>query len=241
MLVKTKGIIFKSVRYRETSLILDIYTRELGLKTYLINGVRKRNARTPASVLQLMNLVELDAYDQEQHEINRIKEVRPAFLYQNLPFRIERSSIGLFMLEMVRKTIREKETNQKLYDFLESGFLLLDKTTHPTANFHIAFLLEFAAELGFYPERNFSSDRSCFDMREGSFIQTAPFHRDYLGMPESGFLYQFLQSDLSRQHEIKMNRKERTVLLERLIDFYRVQLGDFGPVRSLEVFRDIFQ
>jgi DNA repair protein RecO (recombination protein O) len=241
MLVKTKGIVFRSVRYRETSLILDIYTRELGLKTYVINGVRKKNARTSAAMLQLMSLLDLNVYDQEQREINRIKEVRPAHLYQELPFKIQKSSVGLFILEMVRKTIREKETNHQLYDFLESTFLYLDALPHSTANFHIAFLLSFAVELGFFPENNFSEEKPLFDMREGTFTSSLPFHQDYMKENPSRLLDQFMQSSLKEQHKIKMSKEDRMILLEKLIHFYKVQMGDFGPVRSLEVFKDIFQ
>lgn len=241
MLIKTKGIVFKSVKFKETSLILDIYTRELGLKTYLINGVRKRNARTNPAILQLMNLVELDVYDQEQREINRIKEVRPAYLYQELPFKIEKSSVGVFILEIVRKNIREKETNQKLFDFLESMFVLLDQFPHNTANFHIAFLLSFSAQLGFFPESNFSESHPFFDLREGTYVTSAPFHRDYMDMEESGLLFEFLNSGLEDQYKIRISKNKRTALLDKLVDFYRIQLGDFGPIKSLEVFKDIFQ
>lgn len=241
MLIKTKGIVFRSVRYRETSLILDVYTRELGLKTYVINGVRKKNARTSASMLQLMSLLELNAYDQEQRDINRIKEVRPAHLYQELPFKIEKSSVGLFILEMVRKNIREKETNHKMYDFLESTFLYLDAIPHSTANFHIAFLLSFAVELGFFPENNYSDKKPFFDMREGTFSSSVPFHQDFMQEHQSQLLDQFMQSSLKEQHTISLSKKDRTVLLDKLIQYYRVQIGDFGPVKSLEVFKDIFQ
>lgn len=241
MLVKTKGIVFRSVRYRETSLILDIYTRELGLKTYVINGVRKKNARTSAAMLQLMSLLELNVYDQEQRDINRIKEVRPSHLYQELPFKIEKSSVGLFILEMVRKNIREKETNRKLYDFLESTFLYLDAIPHSTANFHIAFLLTFAVELGFFPENNFSKTRPFFDMREGTFSSSIPFHQDFMSEHTSRLLDLFMQSSLQEQHKIRMSKEDRIDLLDKLIHYYRVQMGDFGPVKSLEVFKDIFQ
>jgi len=240
MLVKTRGIIFRSVKYRETSLILDIYTRELGLKTYVINGVRKKNARTKAAILQVMNLVDLNCYDQLNRDINRIKEVRPAYLYRELPFKIEKSSVGLFILEIVRKTIREKEANQKLFDFLENTFLFLDQMDGSIANFHISFLLHFSAELGFFPENNYTEQVNCFDLREGVFIQSAPLHNDYIATEESRILHEFLSSEMQDHVGLKLSKGQRNRVLEKLIDFYRIQLGDFGSIKSLEVFRDIF-
>ena len=240
MLVKTKGIIFRSVKYRESSLILDIYTRELGLMTYIINGVRKKNARTKAAILQLMNLVEMVVYDNGQREINRIKEVRPAFIYREIPFRIEKSSVGTFILEIVRKTIKEKEQNYQLFDFLESVFLYLDQTEQSSANFHLGFLVKFAEKIGFQPSDNFSQDRTFFDMREGDFVSSTPFHKDFFGLPATSILNDFLKSGLTNSHLIDIEKSLRHELLDYLISYYRIQIGDFGEIRSLEVFKDIF-
>ena len=240
MLIQTKGLIVRSVKYRETSLILDIYTREVGLRTYVINGVRKKNAKTSASLLQLMNLVELNAYENEQRDINRIREVRSAYLYKEIPFRIQKSAVGQFMLEMVRKSIREKEKNIRLYDFLESSFIYLDETQFSIANYHISFLLGFAAQLGFAPDSNHSEAKPFFDLREGQFVATAPYHRDYLSETESKGLSLFLENDFQDHHSIQLSKEKRARLLERIIDFYRIQTGDMGPIRSMDVFRELF-
>jgi DNA repair protein RecO (recombination protein O) len=241
MLVKTRGIIFRSVKYRETSLILDIYTREMGLKTYLVNGVRKKNARTGAALYQVMNILDMNVYDHDQRDINRIKEARPAIIYKELPFRIEKSSVGLLMLEVIRKSIREKEKNTTLFDFIESAFDYLDQAKGSIANFHISFLLELSTALGFNPENNYNDVLRYFDLREGTFVSQAPFHRDYLTEKDSNILSRFLNSNMEAHQNIKLNKNERIDLLVHLIDFYRIQIGDFGEMKSLDVFRDIFK
>ena len=237
MLIKTKGIVFRSVKYRETSLILDIYGRETGIRTYMINGVRKKNAHTPAAILQPMSILELDVYAQESRDINRIKEVRPAYVFQKIPFDIARSSVGLFMLEMSRKSIREKEANQELFDFLEDRFLELDHTKDRIALFHLKFLLDLSERLGFKPEPNYDATRCYFDMREGDFCHPAPMHSDYLGKEQSTLLNDLLNHGQSFQPA----PKAREQLLDSLIRYYKIHLGDFGPVKSLEIFRDIFR
>ncbi|MEL6276480.1 MAG: recombination protein O N-terminal domain-containing protein, partial [Bacteroidota bacterium] len=55
MLITTRAIIFRATKYQESSLILDAYTELKGLRKYIISGVRKAKARTPASLLQVMN------------------------------------------------------------------------------------------------------------------------------------------------------------------------------------------
>jgi DNA repair protein RecO (recombination protein O) len=241
MIIKTKGIIFRSVKYRETSLILEIYTREYGLRSYIINGVRKAKATTSAALLQVMSLLDIVAYEQESRDINRIKEVKPFYLYQNLLFDIRRSSVGMFMLEIARKSIREKEPNPSLFDFLEESFRLLDETKESIVSFHISFLIHLSVRLGLQPEFNFSEDRSYFDLREGVFVKNTPFHMDYLGKEESTKLNQFMHHEMVDCHQIEIDKKTRLELLSNLVKYFKIHLGDFGEIKSLEIFREIFK
>jgi len=237
MLQKSKGIVFRTVKYRDTSLILDIYLRELGIRTLVINGVRRKNARIPASILQPMSLLELDVYEQEQREINRIREVQPAYVYQRIPFDIARSSVGLFILEMARKSIREKEANPGLFDFLEDRFMHLDQTDEKIALFHLYFLLDLSEKLGFHPESDLGDGDGFFDLREGNFSSPAPMHPDFLGKELSRALYRLL----IKEDGFYPPPRLREELLDQLVRYYQIHLGDFGPVKSLEVFRDIFR
>ena len=77
MLIKTRGIVFRSLKYGETSLIVDIFTEERGLRSYLINGVRSKRGKVKASLLQIMSLVEIVAYDKHERGLNRVKEIHP--------------------------------------------------------------------------------------------------------------------------------------------------------------------
>ena len=240
MLLKTKGIIFRTVKYRETSLILDIYTRDLGLRTYIISGVRKAKARTSAALLQVMNLVDLVVYENEGKELNRIKEVKAAQLYGELPFKVQKSSVGIFMLEIARRSIRENEANIPLFDFLWKSFLHLDQTKESIANYHISFLIELSKKIGFYPEANYSETNEYFDMREGVFTGYAPIHKDYIKYPLSKELFKFLGIEIKDSHLVSLDKKTRSDLLTSLVDYYRIHLEDLGPVRSLQIFNDIF-
>ncbi|MEM6967074.1 MAG: DNA repair protein RecO [Bacteroidota bacterium] len=123
MLIKTRGIIFRSIKYSETSIISDIFTEQKGLRTYIISGVRKKNARVSASLLQVMSLVDLVVYHRDDKDMTRIKEIKAAHIYQSLPFDIVKSSVGQFMLELTRKAIREPEENEPLFNFVFQSFL----------------------------------------------------------------------------------------------------------------------
>lgn len=241
MFVKTKGIVLRSVKYSETSLILDIFTLELGLRTYIISGVRKKNARTGAAMLQPLNILDLLVYNKESAKINRIKEVKLSYIYKKLNFDIKKSSVGLFILELLWKSLKEKESNPKLFEYVENSLIFLDQTSRNISNFHLIFLIKMSNFLGFYPVNNFDVQNNYFDLREGKFKKSIPSHQDYLNKEESELFSKAMKIDLEQPDLLKFRKEERSRLLEKLILYYKIHLTDFGKIRTLEVFKKVFE
>ncbi len=240
MLVKTQGIVLKSVKYSETSLILDVLTDQLGLKTYIISGVRKKNAKTGAGILQPMNILNLVVYNKEGAGMNRIKEVKMEYIYKNLPFDIKKYSISLFLIEMISKSIKGKEPDKEFFDFVKNSLIYLDQTRNSISVFHIVFLVKMSKFLGFMPVSNYSAYNRIFDLREGKFIKNIPFHNDHLSERESFLLSKFLNSDMEGKIDITIGREEKQKLIRSLILYYKIHLSDFGKIKTLEIFKKVF-
>ncbi|NJB86030.1 DNA repair protein RecO (recombination protein O) [Lewinella marina] len=239
MLLKTRGIIFRSTKYGESSLILEVYTEERGIRKYIVSGVRKARSSTPASKLQLMNLVELIAYERPGKELTRLKEVRAAHIYTRIPFEVERGTIGLFMLEVARNSIRESEENPILFDFLYDAFVFLDTTPGPTVHLHLHFLLELTAHLGFLPSGEYSADTPLFDLKEGQFIGGFPGHPEYLDEKRAALMYRLLHADRAGLADIRTTREERSGLLTDLLRYYRHHIEGMREINSLGILRDV--
>ena len=75
MLKTIQGIVLRSVKYSESSVICDVYTRELGLRTYIASGVRSKKSNISPNWVRPMALVEAVVYHREKKDINRIKEI----------------------------------------------------------------------------------------------------------------------------------------------------------------------
>ena len=86
MIHKTKGVVLKTVKYGETSVIVTIYTELFGLQSYIVNGVRKSSKKGPgkANLFQPANLLDLVVYHNELHNLQRIKEFKWAHIYQHI-------------------------------------------------------------------------------------------------------------------------------------------------------------
>jgi DNA repair protein RecO (recombination protein O) len=236
-LFKSKGIVFKTLKYGESSLIVDIFTEEKGMRSYIVSGIRSKSSKTKAGLFQLMSILDLIAYDKGDDKLARIKEVRLAYHFQQLPFDIIRSSIGTFLLEVSRYSIQEKEANPDLYQFLESWYTYLDQTEGPIVNAHLVFLVQLSAFIGFQPDPNYR-EGFVFDLMEGRFEERAR-SAYFIDKDHSLLFQQLLETDIRKIDELRFNGSQRRVLLESLITYYRLHIDSFPPLKSMEVLREV--
>lgn len=240
MLIKTRGIVLRTVKYSETSLICDIYTEAKGLQTYLISGVRKKNAKTSASLLQVMSLLDLVVYHRPNKDINRTKEIKPAYIFSQIPFSVTKGAVGLFITELIQKTVKEAESNLELFEFLFQTFVLLDKTPHPIANFHLHFMVHFSRYLGFMPFVEDLKTTPFFDLKEGIFTPEEPPHADFLNPIESTLLLTLREHSMKNAHLMPIHRAQRQQLLDKLIRYYQYRIDGFSGLNAYGVFKEIF-
>ena len=239
MIVTTKGIILKSIKYGETSLIQDIYTEAFGLKSYIVSGVRNKKKGNKSGLLQLMGLVEMVVYNKDTNSLNRIKEVKAAKLYTSIPFNVIKSTTGMFITEVARRAITENEQSDALFRLLYDSFSYLDDTDHSIAIFPILFMIKLSQELGFSPADNYAADRPIFNIMEGEFI---PGHIDsQYNMDErvSQYFYSLLHEDYGIARSFQVPKPIRMYLLEQLIMFYQLHLNNFGEIKSLDVIKQV--
>ena len=241
MLIKTRGIIFRSIKYSETSIIADIFTEEKGLRSFIISGVRSKKSRVSASLLQVMTLVDLVSYFREDKDLHRIKEIKVEEVYTSLPFDIVKGAVGLFMVELARKTIQESEENQKLFTFLFEAFRLLDSTENPVSNFHLSFMIELSAFLGFLPGGEYENENSIFDLEEGVFVNETPSHINHLNKEESALLNRFLNAAIWESHTIKIDRTSRKEFLNKLLLFYRLHIEGFQKINAHQILEEVLE
>lgn len=240
MLLTTRAIVLRHYKYGETSLIVELYTERLGVRKYIMSGVRSPKARTKANLLQLMSLVEVVAYEREDRDLNRMREVRAAYVYQGIPFDLRKGVVGLFLTEVLRKAIRERESNPALFKFLFDRFIALDGAAEPVAQFHHVFLLELAAFLGFAPAGNFRPETPYFDLREGEFLPAPPLHPDYLTEDLAAPLSQLLMLTAPESHRHPLSRDTRRQLLDGLVRYYSLHLEGMGEVRAHLILQEVF-
>lgn len=227
MLHKTKGIVLSYFRYKETSIIVKIFTRELGLKPYLVNGVRSQKSKSKIALYQPMTLLDLVVYNKENSGLQRISEAKLAKAQQLTPFDFNRTGLALFMTEIVSRSIFENYQNEHLFDFLSMSILVLDQKDTSLKHFPLVFLMEQAKYLGFAPD-----SASGFLMEN----RGQPFSpEEYLIVKE--FLEQLMQ--YSYHCDTQVTLAIRRKLIDHLLEFYSQQLESNATWKSMSILRQL--
>jgi DNA repair protein RecO (recombination protein O) len=239
MLHQTKGIVIHSLKYSESSIIVKIYTALFGLQSYLIKGVRSQKSKIKPALFQPLTLLELVVYHNDRRSLHSVKEVRLAQPFHTIPYDIIKSSIALFIDELLYRTIREEEANPELFGYIWESSILLDNTEGNVSNFHLLFLLELSVHLGIYPQQNHSKSNTLFNLREGIFQADIPNHPNYLDNVNSKILVTLLNTPLSMHESLALSSKERHFFLETLLLYFRFHLPGFTGIKSHHVLHSV--
>jgi len=245
MIHKTKGIVLRSVKYGETSVIVTILTELFGLQSYLVNGVRtsKGKGGSKAGMFQPAAMLDLVIYHQESKNLNRLKEYSWSFLYRNILSDVISNSIALFMIELLQKCLKQPESNPELYYFMEDALIGLDQgERNVQANFPLFFALHLAGFFGLRIDDNYSERRSYLDLKEGYFTGEKPPHPHYLDHSLSEVTTHLLKIKQPVElADLPLNKDKRRLLMEAYEDFYSMHIQGFTALKTLPVLRTLLE
>lgn len=236
-----QGIVLQSIRYGDTSLIVKVFTRSLGLRSYMVKGALNHNAKSRAALFQNLHLINyVETGKPNKSSLGYMKDVQLSTVYQSIPFEMHKSAILMYVSELLSKTLTEQEQNEPLYDFIERSLLWLDLVHQDYANFPLFFTLELTRHLGFYPKTNHETGY-CFDMMEGSFAHDYPLHPYYLDNEDALLLSQLLNAGIDEACHIPLNVGQRRAVLDGLIVFMRLHAPVMNDFYSHEVLKTVLE
>lgn len=239
MLHKTRGIVLKTTKYSETSLIAHIYTEKFGMQSYLLNGVRKNKSKIRPSMLQALHLLDMVVYYKNTGGLQRVSDLKNDPAYQHIPFDIIKSSLALFVCDVVYHALREHEGDEQLFDFLSSSFQWLDESAHATANFHLLFMIRLSKFLGFNPSGPQEEDALYFDLRDGIFSSDIPAHPSYTSPEITAHWKALLKLNYENMGDLKLNAATRNKVLNSILSYFEYHLEHFRGVKSHHVLEEV--
>ena len=238
MLITTKAIVISSLKYGDSSLIVKCFTKDEGLKSYLLRGVSKsKKGNLKNAYFQSLIQLEIVANHNNKGNLNSIKEVQIKNHYKTIHTDIVKQSVAMFIAEILNYSIQEEEQNLGLYQYLESSLIWLDTHNNP-ANFHLLFLLNLTKYLGFYPDLS-DQNNNYFNLSEGRFSSFKP-NEKYITKNELNQFKKLLGINFEALHNIEFNGKNRQTILIILIQYFELHLNGFRAPKSLQVLKSVF-
>ncbi|SCY28747.1 DNA replication and repair protein RecO [Nonlabens sp. Hel1_33_55] len=238
MIVNTPAIVLSTIKYGEADLIARIYTKKLGTQSYMLKGIRKsRKGKLRVSLFQPLTQLEIQTQHKGKGSLEYIKEATTSFTYVNIPVDIAKSCVALFFGEVLSQLLTEQQPDEQLYDYLSTIFEYLDQTDH-TANFTLKALLDMSELMGFGIDKS-TIGFPYLNMLDGSFDNNGlqPHH---LNQEESSLMKAFIGTKIDAIHTIKINRNQRTALLNLVLDYFKIHLHTFKKPNSLDILKQLF-
>ena len=244
MVHKTKGIILRTVKYGETSIITTAYTELFGIQSYIVKGVRQSSKKSQGKAIYFQPgaLLDMIVYHNEMKNLNFIKEYQWGYLYQHLFFDVVKNTVGLYIVEMLQHSIKQPEANPELFYLVEDTLKQLDKgSTAFTANLPLYYSLHLAGELGFRIQGSYSMDTPYLDLQEGQFVDYKPQHSYFIEKEMAKSTSELLSinfyNDLENIHISRSIRQELIIIYQNYI---AIHVHDFGEIKTLPVLQQIF-
>lgn len=236
-----------TVKYGETSVIAKVFTRDLGLCSYIIKGVRSAKGRAKQNMLQPLSHLEMTVYNNPKKDLQYIKELRPSTFDSNYSVDGVKMALRFFMDEVLYKSLKENEPNQALFDYVVDELRQVDNDNHDAFQ-PIKFLIHTASHLGIAPMDNYSRREPFFNLKEGRFMASpTPFMQQSL---QQGNIDYFLDAESSSHFHACLSARgcspvmtahQRGTTLVNLLEYYHIHLSDFNNIKSHEVLHSVLR
>ncbi|MBC7587522.1 MAG: DNA repair protein RecO [Chitinophagaceae bacterium] len=240
---KTKGIVLRTLKYGDASIITSVYTELFGVQSYIVKGVRQssKTSQGKANYFQPSAILQMEVYHNEQKHLQFIKEYQWAYLYESVLFDVIKNAVAMYVIEMVQHSLKQPEANPELFYLIEDTLKQIDKGSYAlVSNLPLYFTLHLGSELGFQIQGAYSQTSPILDLQDGNFVAAAPLHPYFM----EGSLAQVISqingigfyNDLEN---IKLNRDTRRQLLHYLQQYIALHIHDFGEMRSVKVLQEV--
>jgi len=228
MLHKTRGIVLNYIKYRESSVVAKIYTKDFGTQSYIINGIRSNKSKKGLALLQPLTLLDLVVYHSQRHDaMQRISEYKPSFTFRSIPFNIKKSTMALFITELLSRVLKDEGEQGYVFEFLDQIIRHLDNKSENFENLHLQLTVQLTRFIGF-------GIHSRKVLEQDNILQKVNTSFDEI------FDAIILLNSSAITDELGIGNKLRQDVLSYIISYYCQHVEGFKEMKSMEVLSKIF-
>ena len=216
MVHHTQLIILNTTKVGERSLVLHALSPDWGRRSF-ITSVPKGGGM---ALFQPLGILDAEVVENPKSDLWRVHGLSAKYPLVSLRTSASKNAITLFMSEVLYRTVREGAREEGLFEWCERSVLTLDALQGDFANYHLRFLLELAAALGFSP----------------SWEDLAPFAGEHLAN-----VRELLRADFGASLLVPLSGEVRNEIAELLLRYLSFHSESRIEARSLRVLRELFR
>lgn len=236
----SRGVVLNTLKYGEKGMVVQMLTSTHGRQSYMVQGLGSSRGRgNKKALFQPMFALEFEGVESSRQQMHRFAEVHNGIVLQSLPFDVRKSTIALFMAEVLYRLVKESEQNAMLFDFVWGSVEALDDMQEGVANFHLWFLSHLCRFLGFSPGNEYIPD-GWFNIADGLFTNTPPPRELAFSQEQALILRDMLECDVRYLAEVGLNRHQRVDFLKALLAYYAYHLDTIHSVQSIHILQELF-
>jgi len=241
-IIKTEAVVLSKMNYGDTSLIVSLFTKELGKISAIVKGGRNPKSKIALKVDPL-NLLEVVFYNKLNRDLQIVSSADIISHYPAIKSELEKLKYGQSVLEIVKYLTVEHEQNLRLFNGIVRIFSLLEESKGGQNLVFARFFLFFITELGYQIQF-----QKCVSCGTGGFGGKSIFYNFDQGMLcnncsknfiESFEIYPELLDCLIglRTNKILDNVSKKTVdnAIAFMEKFLKYHISDFKGIKSLQL------
>ena len=216
MIHHTRLIILNTTKTGERSLVLHALSPDWGRRSFITSVPRGGGM----ALFQPLSVLDAEVVENPKSELWRVHALSARHPLAGIRTSPAKNAISLFMAEVLWRTVHEGAFEEGLFDWCERSILTLDALEGDYANYHLRFLLELAAALGFSP----------------SWEDLAPFAGEHLAR-----VRELLRADFGASLLVPLSGEVRNEIAELLLRYLSFHSESRIEARSLRVLRELFR
>ena len=215
MVFHSELIVLNFTKIKENALVLHCLSEQWGRRGFIVTVPKAAGT----ALYQPLSILDAEVVENPRSELWRLRGVSAKFSLNGIRTSMAKNSMTMFMSEVLYRTIHDGDSEDGLYEWCRKAILTLDALDRDYANYHLRFLLEFAAALGFSP--------SAEDL--------APFSGDRKAEMDA-----LVRSDFASCMLLPLSGKARGDIAEKLLKYLEFHTGEQINVRSLAVLKELY-
>tara|TARA_B100000900_G_scaffold177662_1_gene150609 strand:+ start:4966 stop:5685 length:720 start_codon:yes stop_codon:yes gene_type:complete len=238
MIISTKAVILSKLKYKDHDLIVRAYTASNGVVSFLVKGAfSSKKTKIKPAYFQPLSLLQLEIYYKNNKDLHYIKNVRLQQAYSALHTDILKSTVVIFLAEILTMVLKEEAPNEGLYNYIETALLWFD-TVDCNSIFHHQFLMGLTKYVGVYPE--LSKPSLPFFNLEAGLYQAKSSGRYCISGSKLYLFNSILGMEFDNYKSEPMNSAQKQELLNMILLYFKLHLQGFKSPKSLVILNQVF-